>query len=168
MHFWPGIVLRKQPLEASICYVSPRLQHTVFSCTVLKFLLKLNWRIRAIVVHLSSYDLQNNLKFCQNLKIEVLTKQNVRSNPKSTTTPSPSPFPKLPTSGHKVDRNSFRGQGLYFGLYFVDRGKMLPFSDAIIWAARAERRPHKHGLTYCTITILSRPTCYYASYGRLL
>ena len=47
---------------------------------------------------------------------------------------SSSPFPKLPTgttSGHKVTRNSFRGQGLYFGgLYFVDRGKMLPFSDA--------------------------------------
>ena len=39
---------------------------------------------------------------------------------------SSSPFPKLPTgttSGHKVTRNSFRGQGLYFGLYFVDRGK---------------------------------------------
>ncbi len=29
MHFWPGIVLRKQPLEASICYVSPWLQHRV-------------------------------------------------------------------------------------------------------------------------------------------
>ena len=47
---------------------------------------------------------------------------------------SSSPFPKLPTgttSGHKVTRNSFRGQGLYFGgLYFVDRGKMLPFSNA--------------------------------------
>ena len=36
---------------------------------------------------------------------------------------APFSLTKLPTSGHKVDRNSFRGQGLYFGLYFVDRRK---------------------------------------------
>ena len=36
-------------------------------------------------------------------------------------------------SGHKLDRNSFRGQGLYFGLYFVDRGKR---NVAIFWLLR--------------------------------
>jgi hypothetical protein len=35
--------------------------------------------------------------------------------------------------GHKLDRNSFRGQGLYFGLYFVDRGKR---NVAIFWLLR--------------------------------
>ena len=33
MHFWPVIVLRKQPPEASNCHVSPRLQHAVRTST---------------------------------------------------------------------------------------------------------------------------------------
>ena len=33
---------------------------------------------------------------------------------------------------HKVDRNSFRGQGLYFGLYFVDRGRNSQKENVVV------------------------------------